>query len=131
MNKTLILQDIDITYLVKAEKNLTDALHHLETNQLKMGAIQAFELCHELCWKILKKVITKVSTVQPQYSRDIYREAAKVGLIENPELWFDFITLRNQTVHTYLDAVLDDVISQLPLFQKEAQQLLLNLQKLQ
>lgn len=77
MNKTLILQDIDITYLIKAEKNLTDALHHLETNQLKMGAIQAFKLCHELCWKILKKVITKVSTIQPQYFRDVYREAAQ------------------------------------------------------
>lgn len=130
MNNTIILNDIDLVYLLKAEKNFKQTLTRLGDDQLKMGAVQAFQICHELCWKIVKKVVIKLSTIQPQYSRDVYREAAKIGIIDNPESWFNFIVLRNQTVHTYLDDVLDEVIAKLPIFQKEAEKLIHNLQKL-
>jgi nucleotidyltransferase substrate binding protein (TIGR01987 family) len=67
----------------------------------KQGLIQAFEYTHELSWKVLKDFLQE-SGVQGIYgSKNAIRQAFKVDLINDGEIWMKMIEDRNQTVHTY------------------------------
>ena len=63
-------------------------------------------------------------------SKDTFREAAKLGLIQNPENWFKFVEDRNETVHSYDQAVADEIISDMDDFVEELNYLINKLQKL-
>jgi nucleotidyltransferase substrate binding protein (TIGR01987 family) len=44
-------------------------------------------------------------------SRDATREAFKIGLIQNGEVWMDMIKSRNLTTHTYNEATADNIFT--------------------
>jgi len=44
-------------------------------------------------------------------ARDVFREAARLKLLADAEIWFSYITKRNITVHAYQPEVLDDLFS--------------------
>jgi len=68
----------------------------------KQGLIQAFEYCHELAWNVLKDFLQNEEGKSEIYgSKSATREAFRVGLISNGEVWMEMIKDRNQTVHTY------------------------------
>jgi len=90
----------------------------LTTEKDKTGVIKAFEFCYELSWKLIKKVLL-FKGVDVGSPRDAFREAALNGIIEDPTPWFDFLKMRNRTVHTYDLDVLDDIMEMLPVFKKE------------
>ncbi len=72
----------------------------------EQGLVQAFEFTHELAWNTLKDFLTLRGTSTQLYgSRDATREAFAAGLIENGEVWMKMIEHRNQTTHTYNEAV--------------------------
>lgn len=73
------------------------ALSELE----QQGLIQAFEYTHELIWKTLKDFLEFKGNKDIYGSRDATREAFKLGLIVNGDIWMDMIKNRNQTSHTY------------------------------
>ncbi len=56
-----------------------------------------------------------MQTIANENIKDIYgpknvlREAAKLGIIDNPEKWFEFLENRNLTVHTYKEDVAQKV----------------------
>jgi hypothetical protein len=56
--------------------------------------------------------------------------SAELGLIKDPEVWFEFLDVRNSTSHTYDVNVLDQIFSLLPRFTQELDLLIKNLQKL-
>lgn len=113
----IIFKDIDIAPLLNAKKLLDDGIKIASTELEKAGTIQSFEVCYELSWKILKRVLTKkgLATTSP---RDAFRIAADNNLIENPELWFQAIEMRNLTTHTYNKELAEKVLSYLPEFQR-------------
>ena len=49
---------------------------------------------------------------------DTFRAAAQIALIEDPEVWFKFIRLRNLTVHTYNEDTFNEIYSELPEFEE-------------
>lgn len=67
----------------------------------KQGVIQAFEFVHELAWNVLKDFLEFEGIQGIVGSRGAVREAFKLALIADGELWMDMIEKRNLTSHTY------------------------------
>ena len=125
----LILGDIDITPLIKAKSKLDEALSKAIDWLDKTGAIQCFEYSYELSWKFMKKILYKKG-LDYRNPKDVFRASAQNSLIEDPEIWFHFIDLRNETSHTYDDKRADEVFKELPRFQNELSKFLNTIQKL-
>ena len=53
----------------------------------EQGLIQSFEFTHELAWNVMKDYFTYQGNPEIRGSRDATREAFKVGLITNGEVW--------------------------------------------
>ena len=121
---------IIITPLLEAKATFDRALERVDiNNELERdGCIQRFEYCYELAWKMLKRFL-KAKEIEVHGSRETFREAAVVGYISDPEKWFDFIEMRNLTVHTYNVDVAKKIFEELDDFQKALNELVTNLQK--
>lgn len=118
MSKNIVLEEIDITPLLKAKKKLDQALQIARSDLEKTGAIKCFEYCYELSWKVMRKILLKkgIETASP---RDAFREAALNKLITDPEIWFEFIKQRNLSTHTYNEELAEELFLSLPKFQNE------------
>jgi len=126
---TLILGKVNISPLLKAKKKFNLFIQHLESEQEKAGAIQAFEYCYELSWKTLKKVL-EAKGVETASPRDAFREAARNHLIDDPEIWFGFLKIQNITTHTYNEAYIEEVLNSFPQFKQELDKIILRIQAL-
>ena len=65
------------------------------------GTIQRFEFVVELSWKLIKIYLEYEGLGEFNSPRSSIKEAYKVGLIEDGEVWLDMLTDRNLTSHTY------------------------------
>jgi nucleotidyltransferase substrate binding protein (TIGR01987 family) len=75
----------------------------------QQGLIQSFEYTHELAWNTMKDFLENKG-VQPLYgSKDTTREAFKLGLIEDGEIWMQMIRSRNLTSHTYNQVIAEEI----------------------
>src|SRR3990167_6637217 len=79
----------------------------------KQGLIQGFEFTHELAWKLMKDYFFHQGQSHITGSRDATREAFDAGLIQEGEVWMEMIKSRNQTSHTYHQAIADEIASQI------------------
>lgn len=74
-------------------------------NAMRAGVIQHFEIVFELCWKFIQRWLvvnqTPNEAMFPRTRKDLFRMAARFGLIEDPQLWFDYSDARNIASHTY------------------------------
>lgn len=86
---------------------------------LRDACIQRFEFCVELAWKVsLKSLGLEISAPNPAV-----RDMARNNLIDDPQIWFDFLLARNKTSHTYQEEVAVAVF-------KEVEKLIPELEKL-
>jgi len=83
------------------------ALSNLE----KQGVIQAFEFTHELGWNVLKDYLQDQGNQNIKGSKDATREAFKVALIADGELWMAMIQSRNVSSHTYNEHIANELVS--------------------
>ena len=67
----------------------------------QQGLIKAFEYTFELAWNTLRDLLRSQGDANLLGSRDTLREAFRLGLIENGEMWMLMIQDRNLTSHTY------------------------------
>ena len=75
------------------------------------GVIQRFEFTFELSWQLLKDRLEYDGVpISPVTPRNIIREAASAGIIDDGETWLDMLTDRNSTSHTYNFATFESVI---------------------
>ncbi|WP_028909271.1 nucleotidyltransferase substrate binding protein [Prevotella sp. AGR2160] len=79
----------------------------------KDGMIQRFEYTQELAWKVLKNYIEFQGGEHLMGSRDTIRQAFAMGLIINPDPWFDMLESRNETAHVYDEETEIDVIDKI------------------
>jgi nucleotidyltransferase substrate binding protein (TIGR01987 family) len=91
------------------------------TDLEKEGVIQRFEFTHELAWNVIKDYLEYQGNTSITGSRDATREAFKLGLVSNGEVWMDMIVSRNKTSHMYdentANEIFEKVINQYyPLF---------------
>lgn len=100
--------------------NYSQALHQLtlaiqltEQRSLsdleKQGLIQGFEFTHELAWNVMKDYLIYQGHANITGSRDATRVAFQQGLIKHGEIWMEMIKSRNQTSHTYQQAIADEI----------------------
>ena len=72
---------------------------------VKAGIIQNFEVAYELCWKFMQRWIRENRAPEeadlPRTRKELFRVAARNGLISDPLPWFEFGDARNQTAHVY------------------------------
>lgn len=80
------------------------------SNLERQGLIQAFEFTHELAWKTLQDYFRYQGIVDTVGSRDVFRKALEVRLIEDGEKWFESIQSRNLTSHVYDQDIVNDLI---------------------
>ncbi len=128
MNK-LILGNIDIRPLLKASQFLQHGIDEAKTALEKAGAIQAFEFCYELAWKTMKRILA-YRGVEEASPREVFRAAGREKLIDNVELWFEFVKKRNLTVHAYNLEVANEIFIFLPAFMTELDQFIKKIQLL-
>jgi nucleotidyltransferase substrate binding protein (TIGR01987 family) len=96
-------------------------------NTVKAGVIQNFEFTYELCWKFIKRWLETnygPSFAEGVHRRELFRQAAENGLIDDVALWMDYHQSRNLTSHTYDQGVADDVFEAALTFLPAAKQLL-------
>lgn len=72
---------------------------------VQAGVIQHFEVAYELCWKFMQRWLRENAVAEeadfPRTRKELFRMAARSGLIVDPLPWFDFSDSRNRTSHTY------------------------------
>jgi nucleotidyltransferase substrate binding protein (TIGR01987 family) len=94
---------------------------------LRAGVIQSFEVAYEQSWKMMRRWLTVnpvAGDVDGVPMRQLFRMAARAGLIDDVDAWMTFHAARNQTSHTYNRAVAQAVFEQAPAFAAQAQTLL-------
>lgn len=106
MASYMILGELDIAPLLKAQKMFADALVEAKSPLEKTGAIQRFEFCYELAWKTMRRILIKKG-LEANNPRDVFRLAAANGLIDSPELWFESIRKRNLYDEDLAEAIFD------------------------
>lgn len=99
---------------------------------LQAGVIQTFEVAYEQSWKMMRRWLAAnpiAGDVDGVPMRQLYRLAAKAGLIDDVDGWMDFHAARNQTSHTYNRAIAQTVFDMAPGFAKQARTMLGQLEK--
>lgn len=140
-----MLEQLEISSLEKAYQSLAETLDELGDKQwftqqkpiiqdtLIAGAIQKFEFVYELSLKMMKRQIKLLAISEESAEldnfRDILREAAKNGLIEDIDAWFAYRKMRNVTSHTYDEDKALDVYQHIAEFLVSSRYLLEQLRK--
>lgn len=136
---------LDISSLKKAIKSLDGTLKRSNDDALmsrlddvtqmaiKFGAIQNFEFTFELCWKFIRRWLRENGSPEdadfPRTRKELFRLAARYGLIKNPLSWFDYGNARNLMSHTYDEKKAHEIYSITNEFLKDAQYLLQQLEE--
>lgn len=93
------------TVFKKALLRLAEAIEESKLNPqsstLKDGVIQRFEFCYEICWKLLKYYLESEGIEEAKSPKSTFKEAFKIGLIEDGEAWIDMLKDKNLTSHVY------------------------------
>lgn len=116
---------VSISEYEKALKALQQALQCPRTEMNRDASIQRFEFVVELAWKTARKVMGTQTTAP----KEIVREMARNGLIQNPEFWFEAIEVRNLTSHTYNEDQAEKTYQFIFSFYPEAEKLLMQFKK--
>ncbi|MBR0574426.1 MULTISPECIES: nucleotidyltransferase substrate binding protein [Pasteurellaceae] len=66
----------------------------------KEGLIQRFEYTFELAWKTLKDYLESEGEITTS-PRQVLKQAFKMNLLDNGELWITMLDKRNLMAHTY------------------------------
>ncbi len=114
----MIIENVNIDPLLKAFSKFEAFRFNTNTEQEKAGAIQAYEYCFELVWKVMKRLLGERGKIANS-PREAFRMAALEGFIEDPELWFSFLKMRNITVHTYQEKEAEEVLKVFSAFSDE------------
>jgi len=109
------IQEIDIEPMLMAHQSFLDAMGQVTNDLARDGAIQRFEYTFELAWKTMKRLL-RAKGSEVNHPRDVFREAAAEGYINDPKPWFIFLEKRNKSTHIYKREVAEEVFSVLPDF---------------
>jgi nucleotidyltransferase substrate binding protein (TIGR01987 family) len=99
---------------------------------LRAGVIQTFEVAYEQSWKMMRRWLSAnpvAGDVDGVPMRQLFRVAAKAGLIDDVERWMDFHAARNQSSHTYNQAIAQTVFELAPVFAEHVRAMLVQLEK--
>lgn len=93
---------------------------------LRDACIQRFEFCIELAWKTSVRLLG----LQSRAPNPAVRDMAQNQLIDDPQIWFDFLAARNKTSHTYDEDIAIEVFREIGRIIPELDKLISRLEKL-
>jgi len=117
---------VSLEELSKVLVSLEEALAAEKTDISKDASILRFVFCVELSWKSAKKIMGTSATAPKQ----VIREMAQNGYIEDVDFWLKSIDQRNLSSHTYNEKLAEEVFAFAESFLYPAKQLLHKLQVL-
>jgi nucleotidyltransferase substrate binding protein (TIGR01987 family) len=95
--------------LKRAVTRLKEALALPKTDVIRDSVIQRFEFTVELSWKVLQRHLKSSGISEALTPKNTFREAARFGLIKDPEAWIRFVDARNLSSHTYKESLAEEV----------------------
>lgn len=132
MSKEDIRWQQRLNNFTKALNKLTEAVEYIQTELtekeidledettedvldeiIREGLIQRFEYTHELAWNVMKDFLLDVGGIKAIGSKDATREAFKVELIKDGDVWMEMIKSRNKTSHTYNENTAHEIYSKI------------------
>lgn len=120
------MDKLDFSAFAKALSTVEKALQTKPANDLERdGAIQRFEYTLELTWKTGQKLLKQIG-ITSNSPKSVFRDLAQQGLIEDAQIWLDFVDARNRTSHIYEETVANDVYTSVTPFYAAAKKLLEN-----
>ncbi len=122
-------QKISLTPLQNAVASLRTALTQPLNEFTRDATIKRFEYTYELSWKILKRYLSTQMEIEEHQIKSIFRQSARVGLINNLEHWFNYHKARNLTCHTYDEETADETYEHAKQFIHDVDYLLEQLEK--
>ena len=123
-------EKFNLQSLISTRNFLAEIIQKAQTDYEKAGAIQAFEVCHELAKNTIRKVLLARALSVPISPKEIFRLASLEGLIPDAEIWFEFAKKRNKTSHSYNGEVATEILTSLPRFLQELDLLITKLKEL-
>ena len=123
---------INFSSLTKAAANLERAVSRAKKSpgdtELRDAVIQRFEYTYELCWKMLKRQLEAESANPAEIDglsfKDLLRQGADRGIVQDVEIWFVYRDQRNITAHVYDEKKAASVYQTACKFLEDAQLLL-------
>ena len=103
--------DHAIAFARKIESKPPCELDFYEMEFARAAVIKHFELSYELCWKTMKRYIEMDIGAEADIltRKDLFRQAAERGLIDEFAPWVEFHLARNQTSHVYNETISEKV----------------------
>lgn len=126
------LHALEQSVQISCDNAFTAQLTEPQMNTIQAGVIQHFEFVYELSWKFIQRWIKlnkSPEDAEPRTRKDLFRQAARYGLINDVKPWFAATEARNQTSHTYDEVIADQVYESAVAFLPHAQYLLQQLIK--
>ena len=123
MNEPVKLIDLN-SALDRLKEGINEAANDLDRD----GVIQRFEFTFELVWKTIQEY-AKYKGLEVVSPRDSFRIASDLEIIENPEVWFDFLKDRNESTHLYDAEQAKLIFSHMPSFIIQVEKLISNISK--
>lgn len=127
------VDSLERTLRVARDKKLAAELDSDAREAIRAGVIQNFKFTYELCWKFMRRWLRENADVEeaqyPRTRKELFRLAARSGLIREPLSWFSYSDARNLTSHTYDEDKAESVYETAAVFIKDAKYLLDRLQE--
>ncbi|MHC4203648.1 MAG: nucleotidyltransferase substrate binding protein [Planctomycetota bacterium] len=127
------VDSLEKTLKVAENKILAAELNNDVKDAIRAGVIQNFEFTYELCWKFMRRWLKENADVEeaeyPRTRKELFRLAARFGLIKEPLSWFSYSDARNLTSHTYDEDKAETVYQTAVGFSGDARYLLDRLQE--
>jgi nucleotidyltransferase substrate binding protein (TIGR01987 family) len=137
---------LDLSSLRKAVESLERAISVTDDNHfisglsddakdaIRAGVIQNFEVAYEFCWKYIQRWLRENAPSEqaefPRSRKELFRLAARSGLVKDPLTWFSYGDARNLSSHTYDERKAESVYVTALDFVKDARILLETLEEL-
>jgi nucleotidyltransferase substrate binding protein (TIGR01987 family) len=100
-----------LTPLKRALATLEEALAAPDSSFVRDSIVKRFEYTYEMSWKMMQRYLKRREDDIPPTRRELFRDAARLGLIDDPRVWFTFHENRNKTAHAYNEAAAREVIA--------------------
>ena len=105
--------------IIQLEKGIERKEQEPTDELLRDGVIQRFEYTMDLAWKFIQRYLRidlQVEESAIRSKKDLFRESARLGVIDDAERWIAHYEARNYTSHTYNRQTANNVYAQVLLF---------------
>lgn len=109
------MEIIKLKDLKSATKSLKDGMLKVKDDLDRDGIIQRFEFTFELLWKVVQEY-AKYKGIETASPRDAFRVANDIKLIDDANIWFEFLKNRNLSTHIYSESDAIQISTQIPNF---------------